>query len=110
MGWPACWAAPAKLAETRSIVTADAATILSAWTFAVEQMLETIWVSDLVHGLAKSCFLGYIIAIIGCWNGMRTHGGTEGVGRATTNTVVYTSVSILVADFILTRLLISVYA
>ena len=80
------------------------------WTFAVEQMLETIWVSDLVHGLAKSCFLGYIIAIIGCWNGMRTHGGTEGVGRATANTVVYTSVSILVADFILTRLLMAVYA
>jgi phospholipid/cholesterol/gamma-HCH transport system permease protein len=80
------------------------------WKFSVDQMLETIWVSDLVHGLAKSCFLGYIIAIIGCWNGMRTHGGTEGVGRATTNTVVYTSISILVADFILTRFLMAVYA
>ena len=40
---------------------------------------------------------------------MNTYGGTEGVGRATTETVVYTSVSILCADFLLTRILTAVY-
>lgn len=40
---------------------------------------------------------------------MRTHGGTEGVGRATTETVVFTSVTILVTDFLLTRALLAVY-
>jgi phospholipid/cholesterol/gamma-HCH transport system permease protein len=80
------------------------------FTFALQQMLETIWVSDLLHGVIKSCFFGGIITFIACWNGMRTHGGTEGVGRATTETVVYTSVTILVADFLLTRFLMVVYA
>ncbi len=77
--------------------------------FAVDQMVSTIWVVDLMHGLIKSLFFGSIIAIIACWNGMKTHGGTEGVGRATTETVVFTSVTILVADFLLTRALIAVY-
>jgi len=77
--------------------------------FAIDQMLETIWIVDLMHGLFKSLFFGYIMAIIGCWNGMRTHGGTEGVGKATTQTVVYISVTILVADFLLTRLLLAIY-
>ena len=77
--------------------------------FAIEQMLETIDPPDLIHGLAKSAFFGYLIAILGCWNGMRTYGGTEGVGQATTRTVVYTSVTILVSDFLLTRLFLAVY-
>ncbi len=79
------------------------------FTFALEQMVETIWVVDFMHGIIKSCFFGSIIATIACWNGMRTHGGSEGVGRATTGTVVYTSVTILVSDFLLTRALMIVY-
>jgi phospholipid/cholesterol/gamma-HCH transport system permease protein len=63
-----------------------------------------------MHGLIKSCFFGSIIATIACWNGMRTHGGTEGVGRATTETVVFTSVTILVSDFLLTRARLAIYA
>jgi phospholipid/cholesterol/gamma-HCH transport system permease protein len=77
--------------------------------FALDQMIETIDIYDLVHGLMKSVFFGYFIAIIGCWNGLRTQGGTEGVGRATTETVVYTSVTILVSDFLLTRLFLTIY-
>ncbi|MDP6932524.1 MAG: ABC transporter permease [Myxococcota bacterium] len=79
------------------------------WTFALNQMVETIEVHDLVHGLMKSAFFGYVIAIVGCWMGLGTQGGTEGVGRATTRTVVYTSVSILVSDFVLTRLFLAIY-
>ena len=80
------------------------------WTFALEQMLETITVGDFMHGIIKSLFFGSIISLVASWRGMTTTGGTEGVGRATTETVVYTSVSILFADFILTRLLTAVYA
>jgi phospholipid/cholesterol/gamma-HCH transport system permease protein len=65
---------------------------------------------DLLHGIIKSCFFGGIIALIACWNGMRTHGGTEGVGRATTTTVVYTSITLLVSDFILSSFLMAIYA
>ena len=76
---------------------------------AFQQVVDTVDIADLLHGLSKSIFFGYFIAIISCWNGMRTIGGTEGVGQATTNTVVYTSVTILVSDFLLTRLFLTVY-
>lgn len=78
-------------------------------TFIFSQMLDVIGAPDLIHGLGKSVFFGYLIAIIGCWIGMKTRGGTVGVGAATTNTVVYTSVAILVSDFFLTRLFLAVY-
>jgi phospholipid/cholesterol/gamma-HCH transport system permease protein len=77
--------------------------------FVYEQMTETIEIADLMHGIMKSVFFGYFIAIIGCWNGLRTHGGTEGVGITTTRTVVYTSITILVSDLILTRLFLAIY-
>lgn len=77
--------------------------------FVYEQMTETIGIADLMHGIGKSVFFGFFIALIGCWNGLRTQGGTEGVGIATTQTVVYTSITILVSDFILTRLFLVLY-
>ncbi len=79
------------------------------WSFAVSQMMDTIDPYDLNHGLLKSLFFGYFIAIIGCWMGMRTYGGTEGVGLSTTRTVVYTSITILISDFLLTRIFLAVY-
>ena len=79
-------------------------------TYSVQQMVDTLLISDVVHGLIKSVFFGSIIAVVACWNGMSVHGGSVAVGRATTDTVVYTSVSILVADFVLTTLLMQVYA
>jgi len=77
--------------------------------FGVLQMIETIGVPDMLHGIGKSAFFGYFIAIIACWVGMNTRGGTEGVGHATTRTVVWTSITILVSDFFLTRLFLAVY-
>ncbi len=77
--------------------------------FVFREMIGSIGVPDVVHGLGKSAFFGYFIAIIGSWNGMRTYGGTEGVGKATTQTVVYTSVCILMSDFLLTRLFLAIY-
>ena len=55
--------------------------------------------------LTKPVIFGFIIATIGCYYGLSAKGGTQGVGRATTQAVVAASVLILVSDFFLTRLL-----
>ncbi|MBM75140.1 MAG: transporter [Proteobacteria bacterium] len=77
--------------------------------YAFKQMIDTVGPEDLLHGLGKSAFFGYFIAIISCWVGMSARGGAESVGKATTQTVVYTSVTILVSDFLLTRLFLAIY-
>jgi phospholipid/cholesterol/gamma-HCH transport system permease protein len=61
---------------------------------------------DVFTGLLKPVVFGLIIATIGCYYGMSARGGTQGVGRATTQAVVAASVLILVMDFFLTKLLI----
>jgi phospholipid/cholesterol/gamma-HCH transport system permease protein len=63
---------------------------------------------DVFMGLLKPVLFGFIIATIGCYYGMTARGGTQGVGRATTQAVVAASVLILVTDFFVTKLLISV--
>lgn len=73
-------------------------------SFFVNSSLESTRISDFVVGVAKTPFFGYIIAIVGCHFGLRTTGGTEGVGLSTTRTVVAVSIAILIADFLLTKL------
>ena len=68
--------------------------------------LEAVRLGDFFSGLAKTPFFGFLISIIGCHFGLRTTGGTEGVGLSTTRTVVAVSIAILIADFFLTKLLI----
>jgi len=63
--------------------------------------------ADLWMGLLKPVVLGFVLVSIGCHVGMRTKGGTQGVGRATTNAVVGASVAVLVVDFLITKLLIT---
>ena len=63
--------------------------------------------NDFVQGLAKPLVFGAIISITACYFGLRTTGGTEGVGVATTKTVVTSSILILVVDYFLTQLLLS---
>ena len=75
-------------------------------TFFINSSLESIRIMDFVAGVAKTPFFGYIIAIVGCHFGLRTSGGTEGVGLSTTRTVVAVSIAILIADFLLTKVLI----
>ncbi|MDX1383588.1 MAG: ABC transporter permease [Thermoanaerobaculia bacterium] len=60
--------------------------------------------SDVFSGVGKSVFFAFFIAIIGCYNGLGARGGADGVGRATTNTVVLASITILISDFFLTKL------
>jgi len=64
---------------------------------------------DIVQGLTKPLFSGFIIATVGCYFGMKTTGGTQGVGRATTQAVVVSSVFIIVVDFIVTRAMIGIF-
>ncbi len=68
--------------------------------------LEATRLGDFFSGIAKTPFFGFLIAIIGCHYGLRTRGGTEGVGLSTTKTVVAVSIAILIADLLLTKLLI----
>jgi phospholipid/cholesterol/gamma-HCH transport system permease protein len=59
-------------------------------------------------GLIKPIIFGYIIATVGCYYGLSARGGTQGVGRATTQAVVASSVLILAADLVFTRFLMMV--
>jgi phospholipid/cholesterol/gamma-HCH transport system permease protein len=65
---------------------------------------------DVLMGLVKPLLFGFIIATVGCYYGMTARGGTQGVGRATTQAVVASSVMILVTDLIVTKLLMSLFA
>jgi phospholipid/cholesterol/gamma-HCH transport system permease protein len=71
--------------------------------------LETLQMMDVMMGLAKTPFFGAIIALTGCYFGMMTSGGTAGVGNSTTRTVVVISIAILIADFFLTKFVISLW-
>jgi phospholipid/cholesterol/gamma-HCH transport system permease protein len=63
--------------------------------------------SDVFSGLIKAIFFGGIIAMMGCYHGLRTEGGAEGVGIATTKAVVSSCLLILITDYILASLLFS---
>jgi phospholipid/cholesterol/gamma-HCH transport system permease protein len=65
-----------------------------------------LYMQDVWMGLIKPFFLGFVIVSIGCHVGLRTRGGTQGVGRSTTNAVVASSVAVLVVNFLVTKLLI----
>jgi phospholipid/cholesterol/gamma-HCH transport system permease protein len=66
---------------------------------------ETLVFQDVFTGLIKPVIFGFIIATIGCYYGMAARGGTQGVGKATTEAMVTSSVLIIAVDFFLTRLL-----
>src|ERR1700721_2587093 len=64
---------------------------------------------DVVQGLPNPLFSGFLIATVGCYFGMNTKGGTQGVGRATTQAVVVSSVFIIIVDFIVSRAMIGIF-
>ena len=64
---------------------------------------------DVIQGLTKPIFSGFIIATVGCYFGMTTTGGTQGVGKATTQAVVVSSVFIIIVDFLVSRLMIGIF-
>jgi phospholipid/cholesterol/gamma-HCH transport system permease protein len=85
------------------LVIAVASLHLSA-NFYMRSVIETVKYNDLASGVGKTFFFGFAIGLIGCFNGLRTTGGADGVGRATTTTVVTGAITVLVLDFFLTKL------
>src|SRR5262247_232232 len=69
------------------------------------------WVvmKDFLSGLGKSVAFGGLITLIGCYNGLETEGGTEGLGRSTTSTVVQVAMAVIISDFFLTKLLLLLF-
>jgi phospholipid/cholesterol/gamma-HCH transport system permease protein len=65
---------------------------------------------DILQGLVKPLVFGYIIASIGCFYGMKTSGGTEGVGRSTISAVVTASVLIIAVDFLISQVMIAIFS
>ena len=74
------------------------------WTSAT-QILDF---GDVFMGLLKPVLFGFIISTVGCYYGLTVRGGTEGVGRATTQAVVASSVLILITDLMVTKLLMTI--
>lgn len=69
-------------------------------------MTKMVVMSDVTDGLIKSAVFGIFIVSIACAHGLRATGGTAGVGRVTTSAVVSASITILISDFFMTKLLI----
>ena len=77
-------------------------------SISVSQFLDNLreWLNftDIVVGLVKGVVFGMLVSIIACAFGFRTTGGSEGVARSTTSAVVWSFVSIIIADFIIVRI------
>jgi len=73
--------------------------------------ITTYWIlpKDFLSGVGKSVFFGGIVTMIGCYNGLSTEGGTEGLGRATTATVVQVAMGVIISDFFLTKLMFMIF-
>jgi phospholipid/cholesterol/gamma-HCH transport system permease protein len=99
-------------------VISDAIGMVGGWIISVTQLkvassvywnnvVTGLYINDIWMGLIKPFVLGFALVSIGCYVGMNTKGGTQGVGRATTNAVVAGSIAILAVDFLVTKLLIA---
>jgi len=73
------------------------------------QAYEFLHFQDIFQGLIKPLFSGFIISSIGCFYGLRTTGGTQGVGRSTIQAVVTASVLIIFVDFLLSQIMVTVF-
>ena len=67
---------------------------------------DVLYIQDIEQGLVKPFVFGFLIVTIACYVGLRTSGGTQGVGRATTVAVVAGSVAVIAADFFVTQFLV----
>jgi phospholipid/cholesterol/gamma-HCH transport system permease protein len=77
--------------------------------FYLRSVIETVKYNDLASGVGKTFFFGFGIGLIACFNGLRTTGGADGVGRSTTMTVVTGAITVLIMDFFLTKLFLLVF-
>lgn len=92
------------LAILGGMVVAKISVGVSTTTF-VEGLRLFFYVEDVISGLMKTVAFGGIIALMGCYNGFRTHGGAEGVGKSTMHAVVASCVLILITNYFLATVL-----
>jgi phospholipid/cholesterol/gamma-HCH transport system permease protein len=75
----------------------------------LERGFQTVAFSDFIPPTLKTAAFGLIIGLISCFQGMNTHGGTEGVGRTATSSVVLSSLFVILADVLLVRLILAIW-
>jgi phospholipid/cholesterol/gamma-HCH transport system permease protein len=71
----------------------------------MKNITTLVVLGDIYNGLIKAAFFGLILSLIGCYKGFNARGGAEGVGRATTEAVVLSSILILISDYFLTAIM-----
>jgi len=74
-------------------------------TFYWTMSFQSLAMRDVLQGLLKPAFFGFIIAMVGCYKGLNTSGGTVGVGRTTTESVVISSILVIGSDFFITKIM-----
>jgi phospholipid/cholesterol/gamma-HCH transport system permease protein len=79
------------------------------WTYYWRSVGDALVLNDLAMGLSKPIVFGFILTSVGCYMGLTTTGGTQGVGVSTTRSVVVASVLILATDFFMTKLLLLLF-
>ncbi len=100
------------------VLIADIIGVMGGWLVGTQSLgfssgtylkntLDFLEVDDVTSGLWKAAVFGFIIALMGCFHGYHSKGGAQGVGAATTFAVVYASILILAANYLLTSLLFS---
>jgi phospholipid/cholesterol/gamma-HCH transport system permease protein len=80
-----------------------------SWVYYWRSVSQSLVINDLAMGLSKPLVFGFILSSVGCFKGLRTTGGTQGVGISTTRAVVIASVAILSSDFFITKLLLLLF-
>jgi len=73
-------------------------------SYYIQHVITALSFDDIFSGVGKTFFFAGFISVIGCYNGLNATGGADGVGRATTSTVVMASILILISNFFLTKL------
>lgn len=81
----------------------------TSWRLYVDLVVRSLSFSDLIPGISKTFFFGFIIGLVGCYRGYTAAGGTEGVGRAATNAVVLASLLIIFVDMVLVKVSILIW-
>ena len=72
--------------------------------FFIYESITSLKLTDFTLGISKTFLFGLLISVTGCYYGLNTKGGTQGVGKATNHAVVTSSILIVIFDFILTKL------
>ena len=70
----------------------------------LNHVFDALTIRDVASGVGKTVFFALFIGVIACYNGIHASGGADGVGKATTSTVVVSSICVIISDFFLTKL------